>query len=101
MAAFGIVPPDLSVMAKARAIASPFPQWVFNYFTTYSEGGPDYIYALMTGYEETPPEGASRARGQVLQPRLPGPLDRHAAAARRWQRPLHQRGRVGRARPRC
>ncbi len=33
-AAFGVVPPDLSVMAKARAIASPFPQWVFNYFTT-------------------------------------------------------------------
>jgi ubiquinol-cytochrome c reductase cytochrome c1 subunit len=34
IAAFGIVPPDLSVMAKARAIASPFPQWIFNYFTT-------------------------------------------------------------------
>lgn len=32
----GAVPPDLSLMAKARA------------------GGPDYIYALMTGYEDPP-----------------------------------------------
>ncbi len=64
IAAFGIVPPDLSVMAKARSIASPFPQWLFNYFTTYSEGGPDYIRALLTGYEETPPEGASVPEGK-------------------------------------
>ena len=32
----GAYPPDLSVMAKAR------------------EGGPDYIYSLLTGYEEKP-----------------------------------------------
>lgn len=64
IAAFGVVPPDLSVMAKARAIASPFPQWVFNYFTTYSEGGPDYIHALLTGYEETPPEGEEVVEGK-------------------------------------
>lgn len=32
----GAFPPDLSVIAKARA------------------GGPDYLYALMTGYEEAP-----------------------------------------------
>lgn len=32
----GVVPPDLSLMAKARV------------------GGPDYIYALLTGYEEAP-----------------------------------------------
>jgi ubiquinol-cytochrome c reductase cytochrome c1 subunit len=63
IAAFGVVPPDLSVMAKARAIASPFPQWVFNYFTTYSEGGPDYIHALMMGYEEEVPHGATNADG--------------------------------------
>jgi ubiquinol-cytochrome c reductase cytochrome c1 subunit len=70
--AFGIVPPDLSVMAKARAIASPFPQWVFNYFTTYSEGGPDYIYALMTGYEDPPPEGAEIPEGKFYNHVFPG-----------------------------
>lgn len=72
IAAFGIVPPDLSVMAKARAIASPFPQWVFNYFTTYSEGGPDYIHALLTGYEETPPEGAEVPEGKFYNHVFPG-----------------------------
>lgn len=61
-AAFGMVPPDLSVMAKARTVTPKFPDWVFNYFTTYSEGGPDYIHGLLTGYTETPadfelPEG--------------------------------------------
>ena len=72
IAAFGIVPPDLSVMAKARAIASPFPQWVFNYFTTYSEGGPDYIHALLTGYEETPPEGEEVVEGKYYNHVFPG-----------------------------
>ena len=72
IAAFGIVPPDLSVMAKARAIASPFPQWVFNYFTTYSEGGPDYMHALLTGYEETPPEGAEVPDGKFYNHVFPG-----------------------------
>lgn len=72
IAAFGIVPPDLSVMAKARAISSPFPQWIFNYFTTYSEGGPDYIHALLTGYEETPPEGAEVPDGKFYNHVFPG-----------------------------
>ena len=34
----GALPPDLSVMAKAR------------------EGGPDYIYALLTGFKPAPPD---------------------------------------------
>lgn len=71
-AAFGIVPPDLSVMAKARTIPSPFPQWFFNYFTTYSEGGPDYIYALLTGYEETPPADVEVVEGKFYNHVFPG-----------------------------
>lgn len=72
IAAFGLVPPDLSVMAKARAIASPFPQWVFNYFTTYSEGGPDYIHALLVGYEDPPPEGVEIPEGKFFNHVFPG-----------------------------
>jgi ubiquinol-cytochrome c reductase cytochrome c1 subunit len=68
----GTVPPDLSVMAKARSISSPFPQWVFNYFTTYSEGGPDYIHALLMGYEETPPEGVEVPEGKFYNHVFPG-----------------------------
>ena len=72
IAAFGMVPPDLSVIAKARSITSPFPQWVFNYFTTYSEGGPDYIHALLTGYEEEPPEGVEIPDGKFYNHVFPG-----------------------------
>lgn len=72
IAAFGIVPPDLSVMAKARSIPSPFPQWIFNYFTTFQEGGADYIHALMMGYEETPPEGADIPDGKYYNHVFPG-----------------------------
>lgn len=54
----GSVPPDLSVIAKARSTTQPFPWWILNYVTPYAEGGPDYLYALLTGYEETPPADA-------------------------------------------
>lgn len=57
IAAYGVVPPDFSVIAKARGITTPFPWWILNYFTGYSEGGPDYIYALLTGYHDEPPPG--------------------------------------------
>jgi ubiquinol-cytochrome c reductase cytochrome c1 subunit len=72
-AAFGgAAPPDLSVMAKARSITTPFPWWILNYFTGYSEGGPDYIFALLTGYEETPPEGFELPEGRYYNNVFPG-----------------------------
>lgn len=64
-ASFGIVPPDFSVLAKARGTSQPFPYWILNYIpgTAYAEGGPDYIHALLTGYEEEPPAGLKNADG--------------------------------------
>ena len=56
----GALPPDFSVIAKARGISTPFPWWILNYFTGYSEGGPDYIYALLTGYQESVPAYAPK-----------------------------------------
>lgn len=52
----GAAPPDLSLMAKARAVQRGFPQFVFDIlpWIQYAEGGPDYIHALLTGYEEAP-----------------------------------------------
>ena len=41
----GALPPDLSLMAKAR------------------KGGPNYLYALLTGYKEEPPEGVKLNEG--------------------------------------
>ena len=50
----GAAPPDFSLLAKARAVERGFPWFVIDMFTTYQEAGPDYIYSLLTGYEEAP-----------------------------------------------
>ncbi len=50
----GAVPPDMSVLAKARGYERGFPWFVFDIFTQYQEEGPDYIAALLKGYEEAP-----------------------------------------------
>ncbi len=49
----GALPPDLSLIAKARA------------------GGADYIYGILTGYEE-PPEGVVLGNGQHWNKVMPG-----------------------------
>ena len=58
----GAAPPDFSLIAKARGVTRGFPQFVVDIFTQYQEGGPDYLYSLLTGYQEAPagvevPEG--------------------------------------------
>ena len=50
----GAYPPDFSLLAKARGVERGFPQFVFDVFTMYAENGPDYIYSVLTGYEEAP-----------------------------------------------
>lgn len=50
----GALPPDLSLMAKARAPERGFPKFVFDAFTQYAESGPDYLYSLLTGYVDAP-----------------------------------------------
>lgn len=50
----GAFPPDLSLMTKARA------------------NGPNYIYALLTGYEENVPHGEELAEGQYWNTYFPG-----------------------------
>jgi ubiquinol-cytochrome c reductase cytochrome c1 subunit len=64
----GANPPDLSLIAKARAIMRGFPTFVFDAITQYQETGPDYIYSLLTGYEETPPDGMEIPEGQFYNP---------------------------------
>ncbi|MGH6763448.1 MAG: cytochrome c1 [Phyllobacterium sp.] len=64
----GAAPPDFSLIAKARGVERGFPNFVFDVFTQYAENGPDYIHALLTGYEETPPEGMEIAEGTHYNP---------------------------------
>ena len=50
----GAAPPDFSLIAKAREVERGFPRFVFDIFSQYQESGPDYIYSLLTGYEDAP-----------------------------------------------
>ena len=50
----GALPPDLSLMVKAR------------------HGGCNYIFSLLTGYPEEPPAGATVASGLNFNPYFPG-----------------------------
>jgi ubiquinol-cytochrome c reductase cytochrome c1 subunit len=50
----GAVPPDQSLLSRGR------------------EGGPDYIYALMTSYKDTPPAGVKMGSGMYYNDAFPG-----------------------------
>lgn len=63
----GAAPPDFSLIAKARGVIRGFPTFVFDIFTQYQQGGPDYIYSLLTGYQD-PPEGVEIADGTHYNP---------------------------------
>jgi ubiquinol-cytochrome c reductase cytochrome c1 subunit len=49
-AALGAVPPDMSLLAKARSYERGFPLFLIDPIIQYQEQGPDYIDALMNGY---------------------------------------------------
>ena len=51
----GALPPDMSVLAKARTYERGFPWFLIDIVTQYQEMGPDYIAALLTGYVDPPP----------------------------------------------
>ncbi len=59
----GAYPLDLSVIAHARFPTRGFPTFLFDIFTQYQEGGPDYIAAFLTGYAD-PPQGVELQPGQ-------------------------------------
>lgn len=50
----GALPPDLSLIVKARV------------------GGPDYLFGLLTGYQEEPPEGVELMEGMHYNNYFPG-----------------------------
>ncbi len=74
----GAVPPDLSLITSARGI--PHAEGVITHVLTmgkeivtgYQEGGADYLYALLTGYREEPPEGFELQDGLYYNVAFPG-----------------------------
>jgi len=71
-ARYNAVPPDLSVIAKARGFERGFPLWLWDMVTQYQEHGPDYLTALMQGYQDTPPAGVTLPPGNFYNKYYPG-----------------------------
>jgi ubiquinol-cytochrome c reductase cytochrome c1 subunit len=74
----GALPPDLSLMARARGFEAAHSSWVPHFFAMikdvavgYQEGGADYMYALLTGYVE-PPKGFKVSEGMHYNKYFPG-----------------------------
>jgi len=73
----GALPPDLSLVAKARNVEYTGTWWAHPFSmlrdiaTSYQEGGADYIYALLTGYHEAP-AGVTVAEGMSYNAAFPG-----------------------------
>ena len=66
------VPPDFSVLAKARGYERGFPWFLLDIFTQFQEHGVDYIHALLVGYEEKPPAGFTLPAGNFYNKYFPG-----------------------------
>ena len=73
----GALPPDLSLIARARNVEYTGSWWAHPFSmlrdiaTSYQEGGADYLYALLTGYHEAP-AGVKVADGMYFNAVFPG-----------------------------
>ena len=71
-AALGALPPDMSLLAKARSYARPFAMFLVDPLLQYQEKGPDYIVALLSkGYVEAP-HGIELPAGTYYNSVFPG-----------------------------
>lgn len=73
----GVAPPDLSVITQARSVSSDVAWYMSpvaiaqDLVTMYAEGGADYVYALLTSYQQ-PPEDKKVQPGLYYNPVYPG-----------------------------
>jgi ubiquinol-cytochrome c reductase cytochrome b/c1 subunit len=50
----GAIPPDMSVLAKARGYKRGFPTFLIDMVVPYQEAGADYVAAIVKGFSEKP-----------------------------------------------
>jgi len=68
----GALPPDLSLIARARNVEYHGPWWLHPFamlkdvVNAYQEGGTVYTYALLTGYSDKPPAYSADASGRLV-----------------------------------
>jgi cytochrome c1 len=67
----GALPPDLSVIVKARTYERGFPRFLLDVLTQYQEQGADYLVALLKGYEQKPAD-MQMAPGMTYNKYFPG-----------------------------
>jgi ubiquinol-cytochrome c reductase cytochrome b/c1 subunit len=68
----GALPPDLSLITKARSYERGFPFFIFDFFTQFQEQGPNYVDAILQGFEEKPPTGVTIPEGSYYNKYFPG-----------------------------
>ena len=68
----GALPPDLSLITKARSYERGFPQFIFDFFTQFQEQGPNYVSAILQGFEDKPPAGVTIPDGSYYNKYFPG-----------------------------
>jgi ubiquinol-cytochrome c reductase cytochrome b/c1 subunit len=68
----GALPPDLSLITKARSYERGFPKFVFDFFSQFQEQGPNYVVGILTGFEEAPPAGVTLPEGSYYNKYFPG-----------------------------
>jgi ubiquinol-cytochrome c reductase cytochrome b/c1 subunit len=68
----GALPPDLSLITKARSYERGFPKFIFDFFTQFQEQGPNYVDALLQGFEEKAPAGFALPAGSYYNKYFPG-----------------------------
>ena len=68
----GGLPPDLSLITKARSYERGFPQFIFDFFTQFQEQGPNYVDAILQGFEDKPPAGVTIPEGSYYNKYFPG-----------------------------
>ncbi len=67
----GALPPDMSVLAKARDIEGPWYNFLIEPFTQYQEPGVDYIHGILNGYVD-PPKDFKLPDGKYYNAYFPG-----------------------------
>jgi len=68
----GAAPPDLSLITKARSYKRGFPMFVIDVLSQYQEQGPDYVAAVLQGYEDKAPAGFTLPEGSYYNTYFPG-----------------------------
>ena len=69
----GALPPDLSLIVRARSVESHAPwysHWLhmlWDIASANQDGGADYLYGLLTGYRDQPPPFKRDAKGHLVE----------------------------------